>query len=261
MSVAPTDIGRQPSPVRMAWRTFSADPAAMVGLFAVLGLLAASLVLPDDHHSPVVTALDAGPSSLAAAAVSALLGALLASGVGVLAAGAGGWFERAATGLAGRLSILPLPLAAVAGCVAFGGQPVGPLLVVAVAVALPAVAPAHAVMRGLMRRELVTAAHAAGIPARRILWRHLLPNAAARLAVAGWPALPRALVIGGFAGFFGMGGPAGGGTLGAVIGDTAAQGDLATLLSAAVVLGGLLLALHGMGRGLLATVAEPEAER
>lgn len=260
MSVASPEAPAPPSPARMAWRRFSADRPATVGLLAVLGVIAASLVLPDDHHSPVVTALVAAPLSLAAAVASAFMGVLLGSGVGILAAGAGGWFERTATGLAGRLSVLPLPLAAVAGAVAFGGDTPGLLLAIAVVVALPAVGPAHAVMRGLMRRELVTAAHAAGIPPRRILWRHLLPNAAVRLAVAGWPALPRALAIESFAGFLGFAATGGAGTLGMVMGGAVAQGDPAMLLPAAAVLGGLLLALHGIGRGLLAAVAEPEAE-
>ncbi|NYZ13210.1 ABC transporter permease subunit [Azospirillum sp. RWY-5-1] len=258
MSVASPDAPASLSPVRVAWRRFSSERPAAVGLLAVLGLLVASLLLPDDHHSPVVTPLVTAPLSLAAAFAAALMGILVASAIGVLAAGAGGWFERAATGLAGRLSILPLPLVAVAGAVAFGRDLPGLLIAIAAVVALPAVGPAHAVMRGLMRRELVTAAHAAGVPPRRILWRHLLPNAAARLAVAGWPALPRALVIECFAGFLGFGAVGGAGTLGTVMGNAAAHGDPVMLASAAAVLGGLLLALHSIGRGLLATVAEEE---
>lgn len=256
MSVATPETPSSTSPARAAWRRFAADRPAAAGLLAVLGLLAASLALPDDPHSPVMAALAAAPLSLAMALAAALAGAALGSAAGILACGAGGWPERVVVGFAGRLSVLPLPLAAVAGAALFGRDVPALLLATAAVVALPAVGPTHAAMRRLMRWEFVTAAHAAGVPARRILWRHLLPNAAARLAVAAWPALPRALAILSFAGFLGFGTV---GTLGTLMGNAAVRGDLSALLPAAVVLGGLLLALHGIGRGLLATVAEEGA--
>jgi oligopeptide transport system permease protein len=58
---------------------------------------------------------------------------------------------------------------------------------------------------GLRASEFVEAARALGVPPRRILWRHVLPNAAGPVIVYATLALPQVMLTEAFLSFLGLG--------------------------------------------------------
>lgn len=219
----------------MRWRLLTRDPLAMTGL-VVLALLAASAILapwiaPYDPASTSPRAMLQPPSAehllgtddlgrdvlsrlLHAGRVSlglALAVAVGSVGIGALLGGvaglAGGRSDRAISAVVDTLlAIPPLALAMVAS--AFVRLDLPRLTLILALVSWPGVARiARGQVLSLREREYVEAARAAGAGASRLLLRHLLPNAAAPLAVAGTLLVATAILVESALSYLGFGLP------------------------------------------------------
>ncbi len=219
----------------MRWRLLTRDPLAMTGLL-VLALLAASAILapwiaPYDPASTSPRAMLQPPSAehllgtddlgrdvlsrlLHAGRVSlglALAVAVGSVGIGALLGGvaglAGGRSDRAISAVVDTLlAIPPLALAMVAS--AFVRLDLPRLTLILALVSWPGVARiARGQVLSLREREYVEAARAAGAGASRLLLRHLLPNAAAPLAVAGTLLVATAILVESALSYLGFGLP------------------------------------------------------
>ncbi len=185
---------------------------------------------------PVVAALLDGRGSLSFALLAGLLGGALGVGWAVAATTLGHRAERRMMGAAATLVGQPLALLVPLTAGLAGGGVAALALVVALTAAPAVAALAHAELRGLMRREFLTAARAAGLSEGAILRRHLIPNAWPPLLAAAALALPRALAAESFASLLGLGLPAPVGSWGASIGLAARLGDAVVLVPPALLL-------------------------
>ena len=93
---------------------------------------------------------------------------------------------------------------------------------------------------GLKHREFVEAARALGVPARRIIIRHVLPNAAGPIIVYATLALPQVMLTEAFLSFLGLG----------VQAPLASWGTLVTEGSSQIVVYPWLLVFPGLAMGL-----------
>jgi peptide/nickel transport system permease protein len=217
------------------WRLLTRDPLAMAGLAILVALAASSLAAPwlapydptdtspramlqppsaqhllgtDDLGRDVLSRLlYAGRVSLglalAVAAASLSIGALLGGAAGL----AGGRLDRAIGAVVDTLlAVPPLALAMVAS--AFVPLDLPRLTAILALVSWTGVARlARGQVLSLREREYVEAARAAGSGFARLLLRHLLPNAAAPLAVAGTLLVATAILIESALSFLGFGLP------------------------------------------------------
>jgi peptide/nickel transport system permease protein len=217
------------------WRRFFRDPLAVTGLVVLLGLAAAAILAPwiapydptdtsprdmlqppsaehwlgtDDLGRDVLSRLlHAGRVSLglalAVAAGSIAIGALAGGAAGLL----GGRVDRAIGAVVDTLlAVPPLALAMVAS--AFVPLDLASLTAILALVSWTGVARlARGQVLTLKEREYVEAARAAGASSARLLLRHLLPNAAAPIAVAGTLLVATAILIESALSYLGFGLP------------------------------------------------------
>ena len=132
--------------------------------------------------------LDRGLASIGTAFQVGLLVALASTALGALFGSLagwrpGGWLDEAVLWLMGVLDSIPFYLFAAALAFALGGGP----LAMYVAMVATFWTPTGRLVRGevlrLREREFILSARALGLPARLIIWRHLLPNTAPVLLV------------------------------------------------------------------------------
>lgn len=196
----------------MRWRAFLRQPLGVAGavVLVLLGLaaLAAPWIAPFDPNAIDLRAMQRSPGAahwlgtddlgrdvLARMLFAGRISLLLALAVTVLAVGIGtvlgavagffgGWVDRLVSLATDALLSLPvLGLAMVAGSVLRPN--LWTLAVVLALVSWPTLSRiTRAQMLTLRERTYAEAARALGLPSRRVLFRHLLPNAVAPLIVA-----------------------------------------------------------------------------
>jgi len=104
----------------------------------------------------------------------------------------------------------------------------------------------------LREREFVTAAVALGLPARRIIARHVVPNVLGTVVVYATLTVPQVILFESFLSFLGLGVQEPLTSLGRLVAEGALEMETAPwqLLAPAAVLALLLLALNFLGDGL-----------
>ncbi|MGE0360721.1 MAG: ABC transporter permease [Vicinamibacterales bacterium] len=149
--------------------------------------------------------LAGGRVSIAIGLLSALVAAVLGVGVGAVAGYAGGWIDAVLMRLTDAvLSIPRLLLLMVAAATLQPSLPALVLLVGAVGW-METARVTRTTVRALAAREFVVASLAAGAGHLRILWRHLLANAAGAIRTAAVIAVGRAILVESALSFFGVG--------------------------------------------------------
>ncbi|MBX3693696.1 MAG: ABC transporter permease subunit [Steroidobacteraceae bacterium] len=139
---------------------------------------------------------------IAAAAVSVTIGVLW----GALAGYAGGRLGGAMMRLVDVLYALPYVFFVIILATLFER---GSVLVLLLAIAsvgwLTTARIVHGLTLALRRREFIEAARAMGVPTRRILWRHILPNVAGPVIAYATLAVPQMILYESFLSFLGLG--------------------------------------------------------
>ena len=133
--------------------------------------------------------------SLGVGAVAVLISLLLGVSIGAWAGYRGGWIDAVLSGVIQVVWTLPTLLMVLAITLAFGKG----FWQVFVAIGLTMWVDVARVVRGqfiaLREQDFVEAARALGIPERRILFRHLLPNAAGPIIVVAAANFASAILI------------------------------------------------------------------
>jgi len=222
---------------RDAWKRLRRNPGALfgmvvIGLFVVLALFAPLLAPFDPRDQNLALVADGccpGPSSahwlgvddlgrdelsrlIYGARFSLLIGIVSVTvglTFGILIGATAGYFRRLDSPIMRVMDVmLSIPgfLMAI-GIVALFGS--GGLLQVMLAIGIVNIPIFARLMRGsiLGQRETdyVLAARSVGVPGRRILWGHILPNAISPVIVAGTLALATAIIDAAGLGFLGLG--------------------------------------------------------
>jgi peptide/nickel transport system permease protein len=143
--------------------------------------------------------------SLLVGLVAPALGLALGSGVGLLAGFRGGRVDAVVGVVVESLLAFPaLILALIVG--AYVGRGVWAMIAALAFLAIPASARvARAAALSIASQPFVEAARAGGSGEARILWRHVLPNAAPRLLTFGVLLVAIVIVVEGALGFLGLG--------------------------------------------------------
>jgi peptide/nickel transport system permease protein len=154
--------------------------------------------------------------SLAVGLSAALAAMVLGTAAGLIAAWRGGWLDAALMRLADGLLALPaLPLLVILAALdpaAVGlprGEPLADILRISGLLALFGWVGVARLVRAtalsVLARDFVRAARAMGVPERRILWRHVLPELAAPVAIATALAVGGAVLAESTLSFLGLG--------------------------------------------------------
>jgi oligopeptide transport system permease protein len=191
---------------------------------------------------------------------TSLLIALLASAVslcigvtwGAVAGYAGGRLDNAMMRFVDILYSLPYIFFVIILTVLFGRN----LVLLFIAIGAVGWLTMARIVRGqtlsLRRREFVEAALALGVPPRRIITRHIVPNVAGPVIVYATLLIPQMILFESFLSFLGLGVQEPLASLGSLIADGAATMEAAPwmLVVPASVLVALLLSLNFLGEGL-----------
>jgi len=143
--------------------------------------------------------------SLAVGLVGSVLSGVLGTALGAVAGWRGGWTERVI--LAGADALLALPrLILLLVCAALWPPGVGMVVGVLVATGWMGVARmVRAEVEGVRALPYVDAARALGLPDRRVLWRHVVPNALGPAIVATTLGVGNAILLESGLSFLGLG--------------------------------------------------------
>ena len=147
----------------------------------------------------------AGRVSLAVGIVGSLFAAAVGTAIGALAAWRGGLIDRVAMAAADALLSIPR-LVLLLLCAALWRPGIGLVVVVLVATGWMGVARlVRGEVLGVRARPYVDAATALGVPSRRLLWRHVLPNAIGPAIVATTLGVGNAILLESGLSFLGLG--------------------------------------------------------
>jgi peptide/nickel transport system permease protein len=176
--------------------------------------LAARSVAPDAHHwlgtdalgrDMLARVLYGARVSLVIGLAAPALGLALGGGVGLVAGFRRGRFDAIVGVLVDALLAFPSLVLAMIVSV-YAGRGVAALVATLAVLCVPACARvARSAAVSLSQQEYVVAARAGGASELRILWRHVLPNAAARLATFWLLLVAIMIVVEGALGFLGLG--------------------------------------------------------
>jgi ABC-type dipeptide/oligopeptide/nickel transport system permease subunit len=144
--------------------------------------------------------------SLWVGVIATLIAITIGTCIGVIAGYFGGWIEMLLMRFTDIVLAFPVPLFAIAVVAPFENPSIGKLFVVLGLIGWPAAA---RVVRGqvlaLKQMDYILAARALGLRKRRILWRHLLPNAIAPILVLTSLMVPGNILAEAWLSFLGLG--------------------------------------------------------
>jgi oligopeptide transport system permease protein len=186
--------------------------------------------------------------ALLATAVSVLIGVAWGATAGYLGGRADGWMMRAVD----VLYALPYMFFVIILTVVFGRS----LWLVFLAIGAVGWLTMARIVRGqalaLRQREFVLAAVTLGLPARRIIARHVVPNVLGSVVVYATLTVPQVILLESFLSFLGLGVQEPLTSLGRLVAEGALEMEMAPwqLLIPSAVLALLLLALNFLGDGL-----------
>lgn len=222
-------------PAAIAWRRFRRQPRALVGLAVIAALAGLAVFAPwIARHDPYATdllraeqppsaahwlgtddlgrdvfarLLFGGRISLSVGLVSVAIAATLGTLLGATAGYYGGAVDNAVMRLADVVLSFPALVIAITAVAVFGGGIHKVMMVIGL---LTWPAPARQVrgeLLSLREREFVQAAQAMGLPNRRIIFRHALPNAMGPLIVSSTIGVANAILQEAALSFLGLGVP------------------------------------------------------
>lgn len=144
-------------------------------------------------------------SIMGLAGIATLLSLLIGGVVGVVAGYAGRLWDEALMRVADVLLSFPAMLLALLIISTLGSEVIYLILTIVVVFAPGIARVVRSETLGLAAREFIDAAHATGVPAHRIVLRHLIPNLADLLVVEGSIYFSYAILIGSGLSFLGLG--------------------------------------------------------
>jgi len=198
------------SPAAEAWRRFRANKLAVAGLVVILVLTVTAVAGPffvGDPNAIDKHAFNKPPSSehpfgttkagedvlartvygarisLGIGLAAVLIEVIIGVGVGALAGWFGGWFDTAAMRFIDILLGIPYLLLTFAVVGAIGRGIPAVIISIGVTAWLATARVMRAQFLALKHRDFVDAARAIGARPRRIIWRHMLPNASQPIIV------------------------------------------------------------------------------
>jgi oligopeptide transport system permease protein len=186
--------------------------------------------------------------ALLATAVSVVIGVAWGATAGYLGGRIDGWMMR----VVDVLYALPYMFFVIILTVVFGRS----LWLIFLAIGAVGWLTMARIVRGqalaLRQREFVTAAIALGLPARRIIARHIVPNVLGPVVVYATLTVPQVILFESFLSFLGLGVQEPLTSLGRLVAEGALEMETAPwqLLAPSAVLASLLLALNFLGDGL-----------
>ncbi|MFM7171443.1 MAG: ABC transporter permease [Caldilinea sp.] len=144
-------------------------------------------------------------SIMGLAGMAAVLSLLIGGGVGVVAGYAGRLWDEALMRVADVLLSFPALLLALLIISTLGSEVIYLILTIVVVFAPGIARVVRSETLGLAAKEFIDAAHATGVPAHRIVLRHLIPNLVGLLMVEGSIYFSYAILIGSGLSFLGLG--------------------------------------------------------
>lgn len=144
-------------------------------------------------------------SIMGLAGMAAVLSLLIGGGVGVVAGYAGRLWDEALMRVADVLLSFPALLLALLIISTLGSEVIYLILTIVVVFAPGIARVVRSETLGLAAKEFIDAAHATGVPAHRIVLRHLIPNLVGLLVVEGSIYFSYAILIGSGLSFLGLG--------------------------------------------------------
>lgn len=195
---------------RKVWRLVQAQPLGALGgvLLVLLCLLAAfgPSIIPDDPNQPSVDVY-ARPSarhwfgtdqfgrdylsriivgartSLIVAAAAIAIGVGVGTVVGMTSAYFGGWFDMGLQRMVDTFLALPALILAMFFVAVFGADMKNLIFVLSITIVPPLIRVARGSSLAVLQQPYIEAARIIGVPAARLLIRHVLPNIAAPIVV------------------------------------------------------------------------------
>lgn len=233
MASASFDTRRDSSLVRDTWRALLKSPSGRVGvlllaLFILLAVFAPILPLQDPLAQDITGRLMPPSSkhwfgtdelgrdilsrviygariSLTVGIVAVLISMVLGGIVGLIAGTKGGVFDRVLMRLMDVMMGFPSMLLAIAIVAVRGPGLFNTLLAIGV-IRVPIYARlTRSTVLSVRQLEYVTAAQSIGVPSRRIMLRHILPNSISPIIVQGTMGIGTAIVEAAALGFLGLG--------------------------------------------------------
>lgn len=144
-------------------------------------------------------------SIMGLAGMATVLSLLIGGGIGVVAGYAGRLWDEALMRVADVLLSFPALLLALLIISTLGSEVIYLILTIVVVFAPGIARVVRSETLGLAAKEFIDAAHATGVPAHRIVLRHLIPNLVGLLVVEGSIYFSYAILIGSGLSFLGLG--------------------------------------------------------
>jgi len=190
--------------------------------------------------------------SLSIGVLATLVSLVIGVSWGAIAGYAGGRIEHAMMRIVDVFYSLPYVFFVILLTVSFGRSLATLLLAIGAVSWLTMARVVCAQTESLRRREFIEAAVAAGVPRRRILWRHVLPNLAGPVLVYATLTVPGAILLESFLSFLGLGVQEPAASLGNLMAQGTADMESAPwlLLAPCAFLVTIVLALGCVGDGL-----------
>ncbi len=201
-------------------------------------------------------------ASLRVSVLAVAAAAVLGSAMGILAGFLGGWVDQVVGRLVDVLFAFPAILLALALVSALGSGWFNTAIAIAVVYAPIFARVARAPTLAVARSEYVSAGRVLGIPTRRLLLRHVLPNVSAPIVVQVTLALSWAILTESALSFLGLGTQPPDPSLGLMVSDAQDLVQIAwwTLTFPAVAIVLLVIGLNLLGDGLR-TALDPRGSR
>lgn len=202
---APAAESKHRSELQNAWRRFSANRVALVGLalvaLIVLMAIFAPVIAPYDPINDMDTSMRGCPPSLdhpfgcdhlgrdllsrviygsrialTVGITATLISVLIGVVVGALAGFLGGWVDTIFSRIIDTLMAFPIIALLIVLAAVLGPSLVTTIVVIGVTVWSRYARVVRADVMSLRERDFVVAAYASGVRSWRIIWRHLVPN-------------------------------------------------------------------------------------
>lgn len=196
------------------------DPGASNVMRRLQGLSSTNLLGTDDLGRDLLSRVIWGSRvAVLAVAQPLAMAAIIGIPIGLFVAYKGGWWERVTMRFVEVEQAIPMLLLAFTAIAIFGRGLSYAMIAVGIGFAMSYLRLTRAVVLAERQKPYVQAAEAQGYPTSRILFRHILPNAAGPLAVQTSILAGIAILLEAMLSFLGLGVPAGTPSWGAMLDD------------------------------------------